>query len=81
MTTTLEISDPRLDQASSIAARQGTTPGALIEPGLRRVIDEPGQERTFCPRDGSVGGNGLRAEPRGASWDRLRELAHRAPRT
>lgn len=79
MKTTIEIPDPLLDQARSLAAREGTTLRALIERGLRHVVDELGQERTFQLRDGSVGGSGLRAELAGAPWDRLRELAYGDP--
>lgn len=81
MKTTIEISDPLLVQARSIAAREGTTLRALIELGLRHVVDELGQDREFQLRDGSVGGNGLRTELTGASWDRLRELAYGDPTT
>jgi hypothetical protein len=76
MKTTIDISEALLNQARSIAAREGTTLRALVELGLRRVIDEFGQERAFHLRDASVGGNGLRAELAGANWDRLRGLAY-----
>ena len=40
MKTTLDISDPLLDQARKIAARDGETLRALVEQGLRKVVAE-----------------------------------------
>jgi len=77
MKTTVDISDPILNEARRIAAREGTTVRALIELGLRRVIAEKKTRAgPFRLRDASFGGEGLQPELSGASWERLRELAY-----
>ncbi len=78
MKTTIDISDPVLNQARKLAARQGTTVKALVELGLRRIIAEQRQTGTFRLRRASFKGNGLKPEWRDASWERLRELAYEA---
>jgi hypothetical protein len=59
MKTTVEISDPLLEEAKREAHRLGTTLRELIERGLRREIDERKQAKPFKLRDGSVGGEGV----------------------
>ncbi len=76
MKTTLEISDPLLDQARKIAAREGTTLRALVEQGLRRVVEESSRDEPFRLRDASVKGRGLRPELADAGWDEIRRLAY-----
>lgn len=77
MKTTVEISDPLLARARRAAAREGTTVRALIERGLRRVLEERPPRRRFTLRDASVGGHGLRDNARGLSWDQIRDLAYK----
>ncbi|HEY1779753.1 MAG TPA: hypothetical protein VGG79_04860 [Roseiarcus sp.] len=48
-----------------------------IERGLRRVVTETRPGAPFKLRRASFEGNGLRAASRGASWDRLRDLAYK----
>jgi Bacterial antitoxin of type II TA system, VapB len=76
MKTTLDISDPLLREARHIAARDGTTLRALVEQGLRNVVAEKKQKRTFRLRKASFKGRGLRPELIDASWDRIRDLAY-----
>lgn len=76
MKTTIEISDPLLMQARRLAARQGTTLRSLIEQGLRQVVAEKPEATEFRLRRATFKGRGLQAEMRGASWDRLREMAY-----
>jgi hypothetical protein len=62
--TTVDIADAMLREAKLIAAREGTTLKALVEEGLRHVIDERGRETTgFSLRDvrygDSVGAPGV----------------------
>jgi hypothetical protein len=40
MKTTIEISDPLLEAARQLAGREKTTVRALVEEGLRRVIED-----------------------------------------
>jgi Arc/MetJ family transcription regulator len=63
--TTIEIADPLLTEAKSLAAREGTTVRALVEEGLRHVVRarRPGKTVRFKLRDASVRGrSGARAE-------------------
>jgi hypothetical protein len=76
MKTTIDLADPLLDDARKLARREGTTVRALVEQGLRMVIAQHRRGGAFRLRDASFGGDGLRPELEGASWDRLRELAY-----
>jgi hypothetical protein len=76
MKITVEISNHLLRQARRLAVREGVTLRALVERGLRRVVSEANQSRPFKLRRASFKGNGLQAELREASWDKLRELTY-----
>jgi hypothetical protein len=76
MKTTLDISDPLLQEARKVAARERTTLRALVEQGLRQVVAEKKRRRPFRLRKASFKGRGLRAELADAGWDRLRDLAY-----
>jgi hypothetical protein len=77
MKTTVEIVDPLLAEAKRVAAREGTTVRALIEEGLRRVIEERQARSAFTLRRATFRGNGLTAEVREGSWERIRELVYK----
>jgi len=77
MKTTIEIPDPVFAEAKRVARREKSTLRALVEEGLRLVLERRGEEERFQLRDASVGGQGLRPELRGASWDEIRDLAYR----
>lgn len=76
MKTTVEIVDPLLDEARQVAAREGTTLRALIEEGLRRVLEERSARGEFRPRRATFGGRGPRPEVREGSWERIRDLIY-----
>ena len=77
MKTTVEIADPLLEEAKSLAARRGTTLRSVIEEGLREVLaKEPSMVRSFKLRDASVGGNGLTAEFRDRPWSDVLDAAY-----
>jgi hypothetical protein len=76
MKTTLEISDPLLEKARKLAAARGLTLRALVEQGLRQVVEDGPATEGFTLRDASFGGQGLQPHVRGLSWDRLREMAY-----
>lgn len=75
MKTAVEISHALAREATEIARREEITVRELIETGLRAVLRERQRKTGFRLRDVSFGGNGLQAEFRGASWERLREAA------
>jgi hypothetical protein len=57
--TTVDIAEAMLREAKLIAAREGTTLRALVEEGLRHVIDKRAEETTgFRLRDCSYGSGG-----------------------
>ncbi len=76
MKTTIEISDPLFEKAKRIAAREGTTVRALVERGLRRVIEERTPRHAFRLRKASFKGRGLRPDVADLGWQRIRELAY-----
>ena len=77
MKTTVELSDALLHEARDIAARKGVTLRAIIEQGLRRVIDEANRPKPFKLRNVGFGGAGLQAEFQDSSWEQLRDAIYR----
>ena len=76
MKTTIEISDPLLNEARRLAARHGTTLRALVEQGLRRVLEESKGAKAFKLRDGSFKGKGLQPEFANSGWDEIRRAIY-----
>ena len=77
MKTTIEIADSILEQAKTIAAREGTTMRTLVETGLRYVVAErQARYSVFELRDASFDGEGIQPDLRDASWERIRDLAY-----
>jgi len=74
--TTIEISDSLLAAAKELAARERTTLRALVEAGLRRVIDEREQQPPFQLREVTFGGKGLSPEFRDAGWEKIRDAIY-----
>ncbi len=78
MKTTLEISDPLLNEARKIAARENTTLQALVEQALRHVVTEKKKPpKKFKLRNVSFKGEGLTSEFKDASWAEILEEAYR----
>jgi hypothetical protein len=75
MKTTVEIPDSLLDEARKLAAREKTTVRALIEEGLRRILEER-KRGPFHLRRASFKGCGLQPELTGAGWERIRDLSY-----
>lgn len=76
MKTTVEISDAIGQAARRTAEREGTTLKALIEEGLRKVLDERSRKRRFRLRDASFRGKGLNPALDGATWQQIREMSY-----
>ena len=76
MKTTIDITDGLLAEAKQVAARRHTTVRALVEDGLRLVLDRENDRTPFKLRDGSVGGGWMREEFASAGWDKIREIAY-----
>lgn len=76
MKTTVEISDALLDAAKAQAAARGITLRALLEEGLRHVLDRRTTEDGFTLPDASVGGRGLHPDVGEGSWESLRALSY-----
>jgi hypothetical protein len=75
MKTTIEIADPLLRKAKTLARRQGTTLRALVESGLRKVLDDA-QTSSFRLEDRSVGGDGLFEGLDYSAWAKILERAY-----
>ena len=76
MKTTVEISDSLLREVRKLAAREGVTLRTLMERGLRQIVADTKRSAPFELRRASFKGDGLQPALRGASWDRLRDLAY-----
>lgn len=76
MKTTVEISDDLAQAIRRIAAEENTTLRALIEAGLRRILEEREEQPVFRLRDASFQGQGLQPDFRGAGWERVRDAAY-----
>ncbi|MGA9537763.1 MAG: hypothetical protein WBR24_17800 [Desulfobacterales bacterium] len=76
MKTTVEISDSLYEEARIIAAGEKSSIKALIEEGLRKVIEERKHRQHFKLRKATFKGNGLQAELADASWDKNREKVY-----
>jgi hypothetical protein len=68
--TTVDLPDALLREAKACAEAKGVPLRAVIEEGLRSVIQQNRQSRKkFNLRDGSVGGQGLQSD---SSWAEIR---------
>jgi hypothetical protein len=76
MKTTIDISDALMREVREVAAHESVTLRSLVERGLRRVIAETRGRASFRLRRASFKGQGLQAEFRGASWDKIRDAAY-----
>jgi hypothetical protein len=77
MKTTVQLPDSLLARAKTIARQEGTTLAALVEEGLRSVVQaRSGQsEKPFVLRDASVGGKGMSPEFKDR-WDAVRDAIY-----
>lgn len=76
MKTTIHIADPLIEKARRIARKEKKTLRALVEEGLRHVVEDRARAGSFRLRDASFGEGGLRPEVEEAGWDRIRDLIY-----
>ncbi len=74
--TTVEIADSLMEAAREEAARAHTTVRALIEAGLRRVLEERKKSPPFRLRRASFKGKGLQAPFNDSDWEAIRQRAY-----
>ena len=76
MKTTVEIADSLLAAARRLAAKEGTSVRALIEEGLRRVVDKRVARGGFTLRRVPFGGDGLSPDLSPGDWESIRDRAY-----
>ena len=76
MKTTVNLPDALIDEAKEAAREDDTTLTALIEAGLRMVLEHRKRSGRFVLRDASVDGNGRQPDFRGAGWERVRDAIY-----
>jgi hypothetical protein len=76
MKTTVEIQDGLLKAVRKVAAEEDTTVRALIEEGLRRVVEQRQVSSHFRLRHAGFGKGGLQAGIREGSWEQIRDLVY-----
>jgi hypothetical protein len=73
MKTTVDITDPLLEEAKRFADANGLTLRQVIEDGLRLVLETRRPRRQFKLRDASVDGTGLQPGIEAGTWSELRD--------
>jgi hypothetical protein len=76
MKTTVELPDALLRAAKRVALKERTTVKALIEQGLRTVVEARRAAGTFTLRDASFRGDGLVSGKTLRDWDAIRDLIY-----
>jgi hypothetical protein len=76
MKTTVEIADSLLAAARRLAAKEGTSVRALIEEGLRKVVDKRERRGTFTLRRVAFGGEGLSPDLSHDDWEAIRDRSY-----
>ena len=80
MKTTINLPDSLLERARVLAEREKTTIRALVEEGLRIVLDERSEAKAqFRLRPASISGQGLHPDAASASWESIREVSYQRP--
>ena len=74
--TTVDLPSDLVERAKSVAKARRTTLRALVEDGLRQVIDRSEDAPDYEPADLSFGGKGLRPELREGGWPAVRDLIY-----
>jgi len=77
MKTTIEIADDLLSRAKQLCRREGKTLRAVVEDGLRQVLQRGGRTATRRVKPVVYRKGGLTAEFRDAPWQALRDEIYR----
>lgn len=78
MKTTFDLPEPLLRDVQRLARERQTTARSLVEQALIRLLETASNAPAFRLADASVGGDGLTAEFRDATWERIRDIAYGA---
>jgi hypothetical protein len=73
--TSLEIAEDVLERAEQLAAERRVTLSAIVEEGLRHVLEAERRPSPFRLRDATFTGEGLQPAFDGAAWARIRDAA------
>lgn len=76
MKTTVDLPDALLREAKRVALREKTTVRALIERGLRNVINGRQPAARFSLREAAFHGDGLVAGRSLRDWETIRDLSY-----
>lgn len=76
--TTVNLPDALVLEAKEAAREDHTTLTALVEAGLRTILERRKRRVRFVLRDASVDGRGLRPEFQGSRWERVRDTIYEA---
>ncbi len=76
MRTTVEINEALARRVRALMAERRTTLRALVEEGLRRIVEEDRPDEPFKMRDASTGEGGLAEGVDDASWETLSRLLY-----
>lgn len=79
MKTTVEIADDLLAAAQRVADSRGVTVQALVEEGLRQVVEAARERPRFHLRDASFGGSGIDPAFEDGNWERIHAAAFDLP--
>jgi Bacterial antitoxin of type II TA system, VapB len=79
MKTTIDLTDALFKEAKRTAAKRGITLRALVEEGLRHVIDQAKPKKPFVLRDVSFRGEGLQPGQREGDWAQIQALIYPDP--
>ncbi len=77
MKTSLDISDHLFQQVKRLAHSSNVTVRALVEEGLRRVLEDRETRPAVKPKLLVFKGDGLTDEFVGASWSKVRDEIYR----
>lgn len=76
MKTTVDIADDLARKARELARKRDTTLRAILEEGIRKVLEADRCSERYALPDCSVRGNGLQPEFRERSWAAIHEAAY-----